>query len=180
MELLPLLQNTAAVEPEGTVRVTWASSVISDLAAPKYGVELGSDGSPKVHDKPTVDYGQSKAGNVLLSSEFARRYKSDGIVSVAWNPGNLRTDLLRHFHPVERFITWSLAHDVIRGAHTELYAGWSSDIAAEHTGSYIKPWGRLSQPRSDIETACVGGLEGGRSVAEAFWDWCETQAKAHL
>lgn len=180
MQLLPLLQATAAVEPESTVRVTWASSVFTDLTAPKFGVELGSDGSPKVHDQRTVDYGQSKAGNVLISSEFARRYKSDGIVSVAWNPGNLRTDLLRHFHPVERFITWILGHDAIHGAHTELYAGWSSDITPEHTGSYIKPWGRLSRPRSDIETAYVGGLEGGRSVAEVFWNWCETQAQAHL
>lgn len=43
-----------------------------------------------------VRYGQSKCGNLFFSSEFARRYADTGIVSVAFNPGNLKTALLRH------------------------------------------------------------------------------------
>ena len=35
-------------------------------------------------------------GNVVVARELARRY-GDKIVSTSLNPGNIRTDLLRHF-----------------------------------------------------------------------------------
>jgi len=38
-------------------------------------------------------YGQSKTGNILFSNEFARRYGSEGIVSISLHPG---ANLSRH------------------------------------------------------------------------------------
>lgn len=87
--LVPLLRKTAAASPPGAVRVTWAASTAVDLLAPEHGVDLeheatatgDGNGGPKVLGLPQLNYGQSKAGNVLLGAEFARRYGGEGIVS---------------------------------------------------------------------------------------------------
>lgn len=63
-------------------------------------------------------------------------------------------------------------HNPIKGAYTELYAGWSSDITLENSGAYLIPWGRIGRPRTDIEAA-MSDVEG--SNARRFWEWCERQ-----
>jgi retinol dehydrogenase-12 len=35
-------------------------------------------------------------GNIVLALELAKRYGDEGIISTALNPGNIRSDLLRH------------------------------------------------------------------------------------
>lgn len=48
------------------------------------------------NDKMAIyKYGVSKAGNYLHATEFAKRYREDGIVSVPLNPGNLSSELYR-------------------------------------------------------------------------------------
>lgn len=80
--LLPLLRKTAAASPPGSVRVTWAASLATDLLSPAHGIDLDeATGAPKVLGLPQQNYGQSKSGNVLLGAEFARRHREDGIVS---------------------------------------------------------------------------------------------------
>ena len=109
--LLPVLVNTAKTAPPNSVRVLWVSS--SAVAfAPKPPIDF-SNMDYKKNEMPWNKYGRSKAGNVLHSAEFARRYKDDGVISVvrrstakdncqklkaaqALNPGNLKTDLQRH------------------------------------------------------------------------------------
>ncbi|GME64708.1 Short-chain dehydrogenase/reductase SDR [Neofusicoccum parvum] len=156
--LLPLLRKTAAASPPGSVRVTWAASLATDLLSPAHGVDLDeATGAPKVLGLPQQNYGQSKSGNVLLGAEFARRHREDGIVSAR-----------------------TMLYPAIKGAYTELYAGWSPDISLENSGCYVVPWGRIQTPRSGIEEAIKRKDEGGAGVAEKFWGWCEKETKAFM
>lgn len=86
--LLPILQSTAKVAPPGSVRVVWVSSGGHSTYSPKGdGIDWNdittkkSKGWKGEKDSMTY-YGQSKAGNVLLSKELAKRYGKDGIVGV--------------------------------------------------------------------------------------------------
>ncbi|KAK8201262.1 hypothetical protein BKA81DRAFT_364124 [Phyllosticta paracitricarpa] len=177
--LRPLLNKTAASSPPGTVRVTWAASLAIDTLAPNYGVDFDEKGTPKIHGIQT-DYGQSKAANVFLGTEYARRYSKDGVLSVSWNPGNLKTELYRHLGDIQGSIAPLFLFPADIGAYVELYAGWSPDITAEHNGALVIPWGRLHTPRSQLLEAIKSKKDGGMGVAEQFWDWCDDQVKAHL
>jgi NAD(P)-dependent dehydrogenase (short-subunit alcohol dehydrogenase family) len=169
--LYPLLKSTAAQSPAGSVRVTWAGSSAIE-GANEGGVQFESDGSPRVNDVPRKDYAQSKIGNVFLAAEASRRYGKDGIISVAWNPGNLKSELQRHAGSVARFVMTPLLYPPIFGAYTELYAGWSDDINLTNNGCYIIPWGRFGEMRPDFATSMKGTDEGGSGVSAQFWDWC--------
>lgn len=80
--LLPVLKKTARTAAPGSVRVTWAGSLGVEVFAPKGGVEFDEkSGAPKVLGS-RLDYGQSKVGNVLIASEFAKRFSGDGIITV--------------------------------------------------------------------------------------------------
>lgn len=178
--LTPLMDTTASSAPAGSVRVTWAGSLAVDALSPSPGgVAFAGDGGPVVHGNTQKNYGQSKAGNVYLASESARRYTgSSGVVHVAWNPGNLRSELQRHLDVVSRAVSMALSYPPVYGAYTELYAGWSGDISPALSGCYVLPWGRVGPYRRDIAGALKGKQEGGTGGAERFWDWCEKEMKA--
>lgn len=69
----------------------------------------------------------------------------------------------------------------IKGAYTELYAGWSPDISIDNSGCLVLPWGRIQQPRIGLEEAIKRkDEEGGLGIAEKFWEWCEKETKAYM
>ncbi|KAI9711302.1 MAG: hypothetical protein M1820_002289 [Bogoriella megaspora] len=170
--LLPTLQRTAANSPTASVRVTWAASFGTEIMSPKPGgVILEEQGAPKILGK-RVDYGQTKVGNVFLADQFAKRYGKDGIVSVSWNPGNLRTELQRHEAAwLVRVITALMLHPARFGAYTELFAGWSPEVTPDKNGSYVIPWGRFGVQRPDVQEE----RDGANSVSDKFWEWCEKE-----
>jgi NAD(P)-dependent dehydrogenase (short-subunit alcohol dehydrogenase family) len=178
--LLPILRSTVSVAPPDSVRVTWAASLAGITNGLKDGVQFDAEGSPKVHDSPTIDYGQSKYGNMILASEFSKRYGKDGIVSVSFNPGNLKTELQRHLSSIGRTMISTMLHPPIYGAYTELYAGWSSEITSEHNGWYIIPWGRIDTQGlgRDVVKSLQSKKEGGSGVAAAFWEWCDRETSS--
>lgn len=111
--LHPVLARTAKQAPAHSVRVVWVSSSAAEHFSPHGGIDF--DNLDYQKDKtPWFKYGMSKAGNVLHSSEFAKRARGEGIISVvsghtrldfdilllmrpqSLNPGNLKTDLQRH------------------------------------------------------------------------------------
>jgi len=55
-----------------------------------------SDGPPKDTYGAWINYGISKASNILFSREYNRRYQSQGITSVSLHPGVIPTDLSRN------------------------------------------------------------------------------------
>ncbi|KAM6516847.1 short-chain alcohol dehydrogenase [Fusarium solani] len=154
--LLPILQKTASTAPQGS---------------PPDGIQFDGDGSPRNHTSQGVNYGQSKAGNFYLAREFSKKLKDDGVVSVAFNPGNLRSEMQRHGSMMRKVLVHIMSHPAVYGAYTELYAGWSKDITLEKTGAWVIPWGRFGQLRDDIEKGCENG------VSAKFWAWCEAESK---
>jgi retinol dehydrogenase 12 len=179
--LLPVLLRTAKDAPTGSVRVTWASSLAATLQSPPEGVAFVEDGSiNQLLKTPELRYGQSKAGNTFLAAEFANRYGKDGIISVSWNPGNLKTELQRHMPKVQKFLLDKvLLHPPLWGAYTELWAGWSTELTESQNGSYIAPWGRVRTLRDDVTAGLKRKSEGGTGTAEKFWDWCEKMTEKY-
>ncbi|KAJ3053587.1 hypothetical protein HK097_003914 [Rhizophlyctis rosea] len=180
--LIPILRQTASSpsSPPGSVRVTWGSSSAMVLTSPTDGVQFDpATGAPKVHGVAFTDYGQSKAGDFFLATEFARRLGPNGtesknnIVSVAWNPGNLKTELQRHSGGLAQLLTAPLVYPAKMGGYTELYAGWSPEVGLENSGDYVVPWGRLDTQnlRADLLRARDGG------VASKFWEWCDAETR---
>ncbi|KAF2722958.1 NAD(P)-binding protein [Polychaeton citri CBS 116435] len=177
--LTPLLHKTAAASPPGSVRVTWAAS-LGTMGAPKEGVAWedrvvgGGDGieAAKTLGNPGNDYAQTKACNVLLAREFQARNGPSGVVSNAWNPGNLRSELTRHQSLIGAWLIGTfLAYPPIYGAYTELWAGWSEEAGQpENVNKYIGPWGRFIDLRGDIEKS---------TQTKKFWDWCEQETSKY-
>ncbi|PMD21370.1 NAD(P)-binding protein [Hyaloscypha hepaticicola] len=177
--LTPILIKTAKLEPPGIVRVVWTSSSIAEAGSPKNGVNM--DNLDYKVDKPAWHkYGVSKAGNVLHAKEYANRYKGDGLISVALNPGNLKTPLQRHVPGWQMVLFNWILHTPIHGAYTELFAGLSPDVTQDHNGAWIIPWGRIAPIRKDLEAAGKSEKEGGTGVAAKFWEWTEEQVKPYL
>lgn len=122
--LYPLLKKTAESAETGTVRVCWAASLAIEMVAPKGGVVFTSDNSEVKGDvDQQVAYGQSKAANVMLGAETARRWGGNGIISNSFNPGNLRSELSRDGSSIQRFLLKAITHHVKFGGYTELFAG---------------------------------------------------------
>jgi len=173
--LVPVLEKTAAKAPKDSVRVTFAASIAVAMS-PKNGVQFDASGNPKCHDSKRTDYAQSKAGNVFLASEFARRHGKAGIISVSWNPGNLKTELQRHVPSIVSTPTAIFLYEPKFGAYTELYSACSPNITESQNGVYVAPWGRVYDIRKDVAAAKVSEKEGGTGGAEKLWEWCEKES----
>lgn len=105
--LVPLLTKTAASSPTASVRVAWAGSIAVHISCPQpHGVVLNDDGS--MNDRGSrMNYGQTKVGNVFLAYELAKKTPENGIVHASFNPGNLQTELQRHWAGIDKWITVS-------------------------------------------------------------------------
>lgn len=135
--LTPTLVATAAAEPPNTVRVVWVSSSAAEHFSYKPGgVELANLNYTKHDDSVSAKYGNSKAGNYLHATEYGRRHRADGIVSVALNPGNLKTDLGRHLSSVTKLALSLILHPPVFGAYTELFAGLSPDVTVDKSSDF--------------------------------------------
>jgi NAD(P)-dependent dehydrogenase (short-subunit alcohol dehydrogenase family) len=83
--LTPLLRKTAENSPADSVRVVWVSSSAADGLSPAGGVVMDNL-DYKVDKNVYHKYGVSKAGNYFHATEFARLFKSDGVISVvSWH-----------------------------------------------------------------------------------------------
>jgi len=80
--LTPILAKTAQTAPPGSVRVVWVSSSSARRTSPSTGGVDMSNLDYKIDQGHWYKYGTSKAGNILHSSEFAKRHGKDGIISV--------------------------------------------------------------------------------------------------
>ncbi|KAI9643759.1 hypothetical protein NHQ30_007108 [Ciborinia camelliae] len=171
--LLPSLKDTAEASSPGAVRVVWTSSQYADLQSPEGGLIM-SEVKTATTDK-AKNYGTSKIGNWFLGSEMARQVGQYGIISITQNPGNLKTNLMRHAKWMY-YAAYPLLYKAKMGAFTELFAGLSPDISMEQNGGYVIPWGRIHEtPRKDLLVSLKTVDEGGNGRAKEFWDWCEEQ-----
>lgn len=172
--LQPLLVQTATTEPAGKVRILWAASSGIQVLAPRGGIALEEHAdSPTLHDSVQANYGQTKVGNVFLASKFQDILQDHGIISVSFNPGNLKTELQRHSTGLMARMSEGMLYPAIFGAYTELYAGWSPEV--NNKSLYIIPWGRQGSEfvRKDIRK----GITDGRR--DRFVRWCETETLSY-
>ena len=92
--LLPQLKDAVAVQKTpGSVRVVWTSSIAADHGSEGFepdGIDIDLLGT--VNPDRQHNYAVSNLGNWFLAREMARRYSSDGILSVVQNPGNTLTN----------------------------------------------------------------------------------------
>ncbi|RYP75977.1 hypothetical protein DL771_002049 [Monosporascus sp. 5C6A] len=178
--LTPALVATAKAEPPGAVRVVWVSSSAAEVLSPTGGLELDNldyHSERYAHTK----YGVSKAGSYLYSTEFAKRHRDDGVVSMALNPGNLDSELFREQgYIMGRLLKLFVLHPPVYGAYTELFAGLSPEVTLEKSGGWVVPWGRFDSIREDLVVSSRSKAEGGTGVAEEFWKWSEEQIKPYL
>ncbi|KAL8724378.1 MAG: hypothetical protein Q9181_006854 [Wetmoreana brouardii] len=177
--LLPLLEVAAKTSPPGSVRVVWTTSQTAEMTAPKGGMSLSDLTAPPPNQ--TKNYVNSKTGNWFMAGKLADQVRSHGILSVVQNPGNLKTNLLRHAPKLMVIAAYPLLHNARQGAYTELWAGLSPELNLETNGAYVIPWGRPHpSPRRDIILALKSKQQGGTGLADEFWEWCGQQTAAYL
>ncbi|KAJ7645249.1 NAD-binding protein [Mycena polygramma] len=162
--LIPTLLATAT--PGNPARVVNTSSIASELFG---GAEINyntlRDSPARKKAGPNTLYYQSKFGNVAFSNELWRRYGEQGVVSVACNPGNLKSGLQRHLVGFTKWAVESTLYPTPYGALTQLWAG-TTDAGASFGGKYLIPWAR------------IGANPSINSASEkALWTWLEEQVE---
>ncbi|KAK9384236.1 hypothetical protein V1515DRAFT_647320 [Lipomyces mesembrius] len=178
--LHPLLASTAKSSPACSVRVVWLGSLVIHLQAPKTGMDLDNLDYKKKDEDSATRYAVSKAGNLFIGAEWARRDAEAGVLHLTINPGNLKTPLQRNMGRLQRKLTNVILHDPIYGAYTELWAGLSPAIQRTDSGRYIIPWGRFGQIREDIAASLKSELVGGSGKAAKFFEYCESLTEEYF
>jgi retinol dehydrogenase 12 len=166
--MLPLMQNAA--RQNGESRIIWVASDGSKLSPAPDGIYWDDLNGDKNGLSPWNLYCQSKAGNIIVACEAARRYAADNIVVSSLNPGHLKTELQRHGGSfANQIANCTLLYDARFGALTELYAGFSDVVGLENNGAYLIPWGRVGEIAEHI----TKGMENGSGTR--LWDLLEKE-----
>lgn len=173
--LTPIMLQTARNPdtPKGSVRVCWAAS--GNAVTPP-----GQDGivwedlklSPPEFEGfkgRTMRYTQSKAANAILATEMAKLYPD--IISCAFNPGGIKTDIARHAPWYLQAFHNLMSHPVRFGALTELYAGLSDDVA-ERNGCFVVPFGHVGGTVPKVEEGILQ-----RNSGTKLWDLCNDKVR---
>ncbi|BAE64408.1 unnamed protein product [Aspergillus oryzae RIB40] len=169
--LYPALAKAAADSPPNSVRVVWLSSSAVRMA-PTPAIDFSNMDYHK-DEGAWTKYGRSKAANVLLAVEFARRSKKDGVASIV-GP-------LKRISPAENNALLASRCRVGQrpevGAYTELFAGLQPDIDPVNSGNWsltcrvVVPPGRVVAGRKDLYDP---------ELSEKFWQWNEEQVRSYL
>ncbi|KAL1885818.1 hypothetical protein Plec18167_001314 [Paecilomyces lecythidis] len=173
--LLPILRQTAQEAPPSSVRVIWTSSIVVDLSTPQDVPTLLNE-LQHPHTDQQRNYLNTKLGNWFLAHELAVQTGSSdrGILSLTLNPGNLKTNLTRHFPAILPWLLAPLLYPARYGAYTALWAAFSNELTLADGGKYVLPWGRLHPtPRKDLLAAMKTKEEGGSGVAAEFVRHCD-------
>lgn len=202
--IMPKLIECAKTAPKGSVRIINVSSSgtfvtglrVSDLNFSKKWSELPekehpnggmlsgaglSDSQDQVYI-PIVAYAHSKTANVLFSVELTKKlYNKYGILSLAINPGEVRSQLARHTDP--EWLKQTVAKREAAGIHywKSLQQGASTTLVAALDPS-------LKEPESDgfgfflsdcqIQKTLPHSVDEGD--AKALWDYSEKAIGEHF
>ncbi|CRG84205.1 hypothetical protein PISL3812_01522 [Talaromyces islandicus] len=172
--LLPILTQTAKYSLSSSVRVIWTGSLVVDLSTPKGGPSVANFEHPSADQQ--VNYTNTKVGNWYLANSLANQAGEHGVLSVAQNPGNLKTALTRHLSAIVPILAAPLLYSAKFGAYTALWSAFSTELTVEDGGKYIFPWGRLHpSPREDLLEALKSKGDGGTGIASEFVDFCDSK-----
>ncbi|KAJ8517408.1 hypothetical protein ONZ45_g5423 [Pleurotus djamor] len=161
--LLPTLLSTAK-ESEKPSRVITTSSSAA-LFTSSLNFETFKDGPARLKKGNQYMYVQSKFGNLVFSTELARRYGDQGIVSAGVNPGNIQSELQRTMSRVQHlFVDWML-YPTPMGALTQLWGGTTADPKVIN-GKFLVPWARVGRTHEPATDPALG---------KKLWEWLEDQ-----
>ncbi|KAK0481150.1 NAD(P)-binding protein [Armillaria luteobubalina] len=162
--LIDNLKAGAKSLPEKKCRIINTSSAASYLTH-RIDWETLVDGPKRRAWFSTTEalYHQSKFANIVFSNELARRYGDEGIISISLNPGNIKTELLRHKSSVIQYLSQYVLYSSTYGALTQLWAGTAPEAAACN-GMFLAPWARIARPNPCTDDP---------AVAKKLWDWLE-------
>ncbi|KAF6801064.1 short-chain dehydrogenase [Colletotrichum sojae] len=158
-----------ALAAAGSARVIWVASSAA-FFAPTPAIDFGNMDYAK-DESPMDKYARSKAGTILLATEFARRNAADGIFSISLDPGISLTDLQRTFTGFQKLVARIIAQEPKNCAYTELFAGLSPDVTEKNSGGWIVPFGRLEKGRVDI---------WDEELAKKYWEWTMGELRPYL
>ncbi|KAH8151408.1 uncharacterized protein LAJ45_04612 [Morchella importuna] len=184
--LTPLMVKTAALPetPKNSVRVLWVGSLANNSSPYPGGINWDDINFEKPLpglksmivplEGRILKYGQSKAANIIMAAELAKRLQGTGVLSLSLNPGNLKSKLDRT-SPwiIQVFLHTVISYPAYYGGLTELWAGLSPKVTEENNGAYVIPWGRFGAPRADI----TKGLEEN---GKKLWEYCEGECKDYM
>ncbi|KAJ8079116.1 short-chain alcohol dehydrogenase [Marasmius tenuissimus] len=169
--VLPALLAVSSQDGSQKARIVTTSSLASEMAPDMKKIDYSIFKGPANEQRRKLGtrgvYYSSKWMSVVLTAEFSRRYGDKGIVSTAVNPGNIQTELQRHWSSVQAWLTSFLLYPPPYGALTQLYAG-TSKHADEFNNQYFVPWARKAEPNPTSQDP----VEGKR-----LWEWLEAQVK---
>ncbi|KAI0369676.1 NAD-P-binding protein [Pilatotrama ljubarskyi] len=166
--LYPLL---AASGREGDPsRIVWLSSM-SSFRPSRLTYEAYREGPAQKKADPFDLYSESKLAAAMLSNHLAKTCIKDNIVSVAVDPGNIKTEIYREeSHWTLKVWDRIMSYPLPYGALSSLWAGGSPE-GAKLNGKYIEPWCRVHDPAA---------LALNVQEQEKLWTWVEEQAKPYL
>jgi len=172
--LLPILLSSAKSSTDGHARIVNLSSV-GHIGAPS--VKSGGpvildtlvDGKKRTKMGNMPLYYQSKAGNIMFSNALARKYASQGVVSIAVHPGAIDTELYSSSAAMAWVFKKTILSSVELGALSSLYAA-TSPKALELNGKYLVPWAQVGSPREDTEII---------EKQDELWAWMEGEVRKH-
>lgn len=167
--LLPTLLRTSD-ETSTKSRVVNVSSIVHHRRARiDYDTLHSRNDAHRLQLSAYDRYAQSKYGVVVFANELARRH-GDRLVSVALNPGNIKTGIRRYqdtaslHHRLSQFILYPPE----LGALTSLYAATAPE-ADDLNGKYLIPWARVGQAMPQSKNPGEG---------ERLWNWVDEQTTA--
>lgn len=173
--LTPIMLQTARnpATSKGSVRVCWAGSGAAVAHPGQDGIVWEDWGlSPpefQGFNGRTMRYTQSKAANAILAAEMAKLHSD--IISCAFNPGGIKTDIARHAPWYLQAFHNLMSHPPRFGALTELYAGLSEDVA-ERNGCFVVPFGHVGGTLSKVEEGILQ-----RNSGTKLWDLCNEKVR---
>lgn len=163
MLLLPLLQKSA---PSRIVNV----SSHAHLFAPKE-LDLENINDPTNY-KRFIQYGKTKACNILFTQELAKRLESKQVYVNSNHPGDVKTDIYRHSNPFFAFVLPLFCMNVQDGALTQLYLATSPEIEENNiNGQYYAPFGVPYKP---------GGAASSKEEGSKLWEFTESLLKEKI
>jgi NAD(P)-dependent dehydrogenase (short-subunit alcohol dehydrogenase family) len=137
-QLLPLLERGA---PARVLVVTGPSPDRLDF----------EDLMARTDFKPFTQFRATNAANLLFAFELARRLQGRGVISNAYHPGALQSDLMRQMPTMVRLLTWPVGRRPDKAAHA-LAALALEARYAQITGRFYKREEPAKAPRNSQDT----------------------------
>ncbi|KAK9471040.1 uncharacterized protein V1510DRAFT_421478 [Dipodascopsis tothii] len=165
--------NSAQDQPAGSVRVVWVASDANNFAPAEEGINWDDINYEHTQASQFTKYGQSKAGDILLGTEFAQRVTGTGVLSLSLNPGHLKTKLFREMSSWRQTLADTFSFTPRLGAMTLIFAGFSPRISEKDNGAYFVPWGRFGTPSAKVQK----GLAAGSS--RRLWELLQSETEMY-